>query len=359
MVDSCSPEAGGWTEEGDMFVVKDPEVFASEVIPQFFKHNNFASFVRQLNFYGFRKIKSDPIKLVNVSPEEAEQAKWWIFRHVNFQRGRLDLLNEMRRKDSHAQAHGPKPVPAANSVLTDSSTQVSCTNNPIISKQPESSPELTTEVQTLRDRIDTMSTDIDKLTNLVEMMMREKKTTEPLTTQNNNVVVEDETEVMMDVVFNRIKKRKVSTHAVALLPNLATANDLDFLALEQPREDSLDSVLQVHQEFAAASTDELFDDLDFYNTDDMLSLGTSRSLSPEPSRPSSANLDPVLQRRLCDAVASLPRELQERFVDRLVDVIANPSEAILASSKPIPLALQTILQHYPNKNTLTMGTVCA
>lgn len=35
------------TTDGDMFVVKDPDMFATKVIPQYFDHNKFSSFARQ------------------------------------------------------------------------------------------------------------------------------------------------------------------------------------------------------------------------------------------------------------------------------------------------------------------------
>jgi heat shock transcription factor len=36
----------GWSETRDSFVVWKPVEFASEVLPQYFKHNNFCSFIR-------------------------------------------------------------------------------------------------------------------------------------------------------------------------------------------------------------------------------------------------------------------------------------------------------------------------
>ena len=46
MVDTCDPEVAGWSEDGETFVVKDPNKFETVIIPQFFKHSKFSSFVR-------------------------------------------------------------------------------------------------------------------------------------------------------------------------------------------------------------------------------------------------------------------------------------------------------------------------
>jgi hypothetical protein len=40
-----------WTADGDAFMVLQPDAFARELLPTVFKHNNFSSFVRQLNIY--------------------------------------------------------------------------------------------------------------------------------------------------------------------------------------------------------------------------------------------------------------------------------------------------------------------
>uniref|UniRef100_A0A8D0CRX5 Heat shock transcription factor 1 n=1 Tax=Sander lucioperca TaxID=283035 RepID=A0A8D0CRX5_SANLU len=70
-----------WSPSGTSFHVFDQGRFSKEVLPKFFKHNNMASFIRQLNMYGFRKVKDDTE-----------------FQHPFFIRGQEGLLENIKRK---------------------------------------------------------------------------------------------------------------------------------------------------------------------------------------------------------------------------------------------------------------------
>jgi len=97
MINECDPSIASWTEDGDKFVVKNKDIFAATVIPQYYDHNNYSSFTRQLNFYGFTREQSMTIKVSDLNSLAVGQETFY---HQHFQRGRPDLLKNLQRRST-------------------------------------------------------------------------------------------------------------------------------------------------------------------------------------------------------------------------------------------------------------------
>lgn len=89
-LDSSNTDLIRWSDDGNSFIVLDEDEFARTLIPELFKHNNYASFVRQLNMYGFhKKVGLNANSMKAAEKKIKDPSVYW---HEYFKRGRPDLL---------------------------------------------------------------------------------------------------------------------------------------------------------------------------------------------------------------------------------------------------------------------------
>lgn len=98
MLENTPRTIAEWSQNGKAFMIKRPKELAAQILPKYFKHNNFSSFVRQLNFYGFRKHKKENILVVKSGGHSTTGKNYWEFFHEHFTQYELDQMALIKRK---------------------------------------------------------------------------------------------------------------------------------------------------------------------------------------------------------------------------------------------------------------------
>jgi HSF-type DNA-binding len=90
-----------WLEDGKTFIIRNPDTFTRQVVPQFFKPTKFSSFTRKLYRWGFRQVNR------GIGPDDPI-----IFGNEYFLRDNAELMAKMKsvtaaitRKQEQVQLH--------------------------------------------------------------------------------------------------------------------------------------------------------------------------------------------------------------------------------------------------------------
>ena len=98
-----------WNKEGTGIIIKDSIALCQSVLPKYFNHQNYSSFVRQLNLYGFHKIQG--------ILKEGEG-----FEHENFTKNNTkEQIKQIiiKNKKKYFNINGDPPSTSTNNILSN------------------------------------------------------------------------------------------------------------------------------------------------------------------------------------------------------------------------------------------------
>jgi len=154
-----------WNEEGTSFLIRDPQRFTDLVIPEHFRHRNRASFIRQLNQYGFKKknrMDHDTLSAAHRRDDLLE------YHHEYFLRDRKDLWWKIKRAKAEMDRKKEKEI-----------EEMARQNEEVMRQQELRS--LTDEVRKFREEQDAMQKELEIV----------KSQNEKLVTSNNELFQRD------------------------------------------------------------------------------------------------------------------------------------------------------------------------
>lgn len=129
-----------WNSDGTQIMVTNAEKLAVHVLPQYFRHGQFSSFVRALNAYNFKKIAAN---------------RW---SHPAFLRGRPELIATIRRKQAPPRVRNKSGAGAGAGAAT-STALVQHPQKPLVASPQQQWQWMQAEMMRLHNELHTIRRD--------------------------------------------------------------------------------------------------------------------------------------------------------------------------------------------------------